>query len=127
MYALCVSGAVNTEGFMWKFFMRYIYIFIHSFIHTFTVQSVSVLKFLDLVINSDFLDASNSFWLWTHPALCKAQYPLLKSATRIPFLTLGGENILLCSGIRPLLATEKSIDSSLAHLVFTFVTDKGRR
>jgi len=33
MYALCVSGAVNTQGFVWKFFMRYIYIFIHSFIH----------------------------------------------------------------------------------------------
>ena len=31
MYALCVSGAVNTQGFVWKFFMRYIYIFIHSF------------------------------------------------------------------------------------------------
>ena len=24
MYALCVSGAVNTQGFVWKFFMRYI-------------------------------------------------------------------------------------------------------
>ena len=35
MYALCVSGAVNTQGFVWKFFMRYIYIFIHSFIHSF--------------------------------------------------------------------------------------------
>ena len=33
MYALCVSGAVNTQGFVWKFFMRYLYIFIHSFIH----------------------------------------------------------------------------------------------
>ena len=32
MYALCVSGAVNTQGFVWKVFMRYIYIFIHSFI-----------------------------------------------------------------------------------------------
>ena len=36
MYALCVSGAVNTEGFVWKFCMRYIQIFIHSFIHTST-------------------------------------------------------------------------------------------
>ena len=35
MYALCVSGAVNTQGFVWKFFMRYIYIFIHSFIRYF--------------------------------------------------------------------------------------------
>ena len=34
MYALCVSGAVNTQGFVWKFFMRYIYIFIHSFTHS---------------------------------------------------------------------------------------------
>ena len=25
-------GAVNTQGFVWKFFTRYIYIFIHSFI-----------------------------------------------------------------------------------------------
>ena len=24
MYALCVSGAVNTQGFVWKYFMRYI-------------------------------------------------------------------------------------------------------
>ena len=30
MYALCVSGAVNTQGFVWKFCMRYIYFFIHS-------------------------------------------------------------------------------------------------
>ena len=31
MHALCVFGAVNTQGFVWKFFMRYIiYIFIHS-------------------------------------------------------------------------------------------------
>ena len=35
MYALCVSGAVNTQGFVWKFFMRYIYINFHSFIHSF--------------------------------------------------------------------------------------------
>ena len=32
MYALCVSGAVNTQGFVWKFFMRMIYKF--SFIHS---------------------------------------------------------------------------------------------
>ena len=30
MYALCVSGAVNKQGFVWKFCMRYISIFIHS-------------------------------------------------------------------------------------------------
>ena len=33
MYALCVSGAVNTQGFVkWKYFMRYIKKFIHSFV-----------------------------------------------------------------------------------------------
>ena len=32
MYALCVSGAVNTQGFVWKFFMCYIKKFIQSFI-----------------------------------------------------------------------------------------------
>ena len=32
MYALCASGAVNTQGFVWKVFMRYIKNFIHSFI-----------------------------------------------------------------------------------------------
>ena len=37
MYALCVSGAVNTQGFVWKFFMRYIYKF--SFIHSFTIKN----------------------------------------------------------------------------------------
>ena len=33
MYALCVSGAVNTQGFAWKFFLCAIYKFslIHSF------------------------------------------------------------------------------------------------
>ena len=30
MYALWVSGAVNTQGFVWKFCIRYISIFIHS-------------------------------------------------------------------------------------------------
>ena len=34
MYALCVSGAVNTQGFVWKFFLCAIYKF--SFIHSFT-------------------------------------------------------------------------------------------
>ena len=33
MYAVYVSGAVNMQGFVLKFFMCYIYIFIHSFIH----------------------------------------------------------------------------------------------
>ena len=33
MYALYVSGTVNMQGFVWKFFMHdiYIYIFIHLF------------------------------------------------------------------------------------------------
>ena len=34
MYALCVSGAVNTQGFVWKFFYA-LYINFHSFIHCF--------------------------------------------------------------------------------------------
>ena len=34
MYALCVSGAVNTQGLVWKFFYA-LYINCHSFIHSF--------------------------------------------------------------------------------------------
>ena len=37
MYALCVSGAVNTQGFVWKFlksFFYALYIHFHSFIQT---------------------------------------------------------------------------------------------
>ena len=30
MYALCLFGAENTQGFVWKF-----YIYIHNFIHSF--------------------------------------------------------------------------------------------
>ena len=33
MYALCVSGAVDTQGFVWKFFYA-LYINFHSFIHS---------------------------------------------------------------------------------------------
>ena len=33
MYALCVSGAVNTQGFVWKFFYA-LYINFHSFIQS---------------------------------------------------------------------------------------------
>ena len=36
MYALCVSGAVNTQGFVWKFFYA-LYINFHSFIHSFKI------------------------------------------------------------------------------------------
>ena len=32
MYALCAFGAVNTQGFVWRFFMQYIYA--HLFIQT---------------------------------------------------------------------------------------------
>ena len=34
MYALCVSGAVNMQGFVWKCFYA-LYINFHSFIHSF--------------------------------------------------------------------------------------------
>ena len=43
MYALCVAGAVNTQGFVWKFFLSAIYKF--SFIHSFT-PSLSPLSVL---------------------------------------------------------------------------------
>ena len=45
MYALCVAGAVNTQGFVSKFFMRYIYIYIiHSsnHIHVETPQAKTI-------------------------------------------------------------------------------------
>ena len=29
MYALCVSGAVNTQGFVWKFFYYVLYVNFH--------------------------------------------------------------------------------------------------
>ena len=41
MHALCVSGAVNTESFAWKFFMRNIYL-IHSFIHRHRAVEISI-------------------------------------------------------------------------------------
>ena len=33
MYVLCVSGAVNTQAFVWKFFFYALYLNLHSFIH----------------------------------------------------------------------------------------------
>ena len=39
MYALCVSGTVNTQGFVWYFFMCYISF--HSFIHSIWFNSIS--------------------------------------------------------------------------------------
>ena len=43
MYALCVSGAVNTQGFVWKFFMHNIYIHFCSFNHSFDNFACKVL------------------------------------------------------------------------------------
>ena len=37
MYALCVSGAVNTQGFVWKFLCA---ICTFSFIHSYSDQSL---------------------------------------------------------------------------------------
>ena len=46
MYALCVSGAVNTQGFVWKFFYA-LYIIFHSFIHLLVVfNDVMAVKWL---------------------------------------------------------------------------------
>ena len=45
MYALCVSGAVNTQGFVWKFFYA-LYINFHSFINK---RSFEPFTCLDLV------------------------------------------------------------------------------
>ena len=52
MYALCVSGAVNTHGFVWNFFMRYIKNVIHSFIHLIYIYSgiVQMSLFWDSVV-----------------------------------------------------------------------------
>ena len=41
MYALCISGAVNTQGFVWKFFYA-LYINFHSFIQTNDVAEVDI-------------------------------------------------------------------------------------
>ena len=37
MYALCVSGAVNTQGFVWNLYAPYIDF--HSFIHAFLLAA----------------------------------------------------------------------------------------
>ena len=55
--ALCVSGAVNTQGFMWKFLCAiYTFLFIHSFIHsyqsTFSLSALSAPLFRTLCIGS---------------------------------------------------------------------------
>ena len=43
MYALCVSGAVNTQGFVWNF-MYALYINFHSFIQESALKADSVRK-----------------------------------------------------------------------------------
>ena len=56
MYALCVSGAVNTQGFVWKFFMPYIKKN-HSFIHIKKNKKNSAIQNQSLIIiNSEFID-----------------------------------------------------------------------
>ena len=35
VYSLCVSDTVNTQGFVWKFYVPYTYMFIHSLSHLF--------------------------------------------------------------------------------------------
>ena len=47
MYALCVSGAVNTQGFVWKFFYA-LYINLHSFIHSFGVSARVQIHFVSI-------------------------------------------------------------------------------
>ena len=43
MYALCVSGAVNMQGFVWKCFYA-LYINFHSFIHIHNSLKTSVMS-----------------------------------------------------------------------------------
>ena len=47
MYALCVSGTVNTQGFVWKFFLCAIYkfSFIHSYVYNRALVTVFCLLF----------------------------------------------------------------------------------
>ena len=54
MYALCVSGAVNTQGLVWKFLFYFyaLYINFHLFIHSFFT-----------VIKNDFTSHNNVFSL----------------------------------------------------------------
>ena len=51
MYALCVSGAVNTQGFVWKFFIRAIYKF--SFIHVLVLERERETQTRKRVISKD--------------------------------------------------------------------------
>ena len=52
MYALCVSGAVNTQGFVWIFFLSAIYKFL--FIYTKLHHSRGHCTFLIFVENFFF-------------------------------------------------------------------------
>ena len=62
MYALCVSGAVNTQGFVWKLFLFYfyrLYINFHLFIHilrVWDVDQVNLTKCMDTYKNLCFCD-----------------------------------------------------------------------
>ena len=56
MYALCVSGAVNTQGFVWKFFYA-LYINFHSFIHKYKVHKLHHRMYLRWSLCSLYLHA----------------------------------------------------------------------
>ena len=58
MYALCVSGAVNTQGFVWKFFLCAIYKF--SFIHSIAQKCLNKKGQKLYVAFVDFKKAFNS-------------------------------------------------------------------
>ena len=52
MYALCVSAAVNTQGFVWRILCAiYTFSFIHSFIHSF-IQGGDVNGHFDIDVNT---------------------------------------------------------------------------
>ena len=53
MYALCVSGAVNTQSFVWKFFMRYI-------------ESGSIPSFLQVFISNFIRHDFPCFRFWSN-------------------------------------------------------------
>ena len=49
MYAPCVSGAVNTQGFVWKFLCAIYIKHFHSFIPTVWFEDLPLLDFMYLV------------------------------------------------------------------------------
>ena len=58
MYALCVSGAVNTQGFVWKFFYA-LYIYSHSFIHSNSPSSSSVMIIIYMSCHSIYTSTND--------------------------------------------------------------------